>query len=152
MSIIEKKDYRIVDCDDLVLLRFKNNKGGRDSIGFYGNATNVFEGETTETQTRDVADFSSTSIERGREKVVKKRSQDKVVVSRSFPIYNKEGVKQLIDSHYIELFTGVKNDTAANQRNKWLEVQINLLQWTERQRDNQLFVVIEIIKPERYIV
>jgi len=71
-----------------------------------------------------------------------------MIVSRQFPSTESEGIRQLLRSREVELFTGVKNDTLFNQQNKWVKVQVIGRGWVERRNYFTFKVTIEIILPE----
>lgn len=141
---------RIIDPHDGLILRFKNDLGGRDLIHFPGNYALFVENETLTTVELNIENFNIDSPERSRDSVLKLRTQDKIQCSRFIDIENKDVVKQLISSRFVELYTGQKNDSESNQINAWVQVKIRLRDWNERSKENQIFVAIEIIPPERY--
>lgn len=143
-------EMRIIDPHDGLILRFKNDLGGRDLIHFPGNYALFVENETLTTVELNIENFNIDSPERSRDSVLKLRTQDKIQCSRFIDIENKDVVKQLISSRFVELYTGQKNDSESNQINAWVQVKIRLRDWNERSKENQIFVAIEIIPPERY--
>ena len=141
---------RMVDPKDGLILRFKNDLGGRDLMHFPGNYALFYENETVTTVEMNVTDFTESTGARGRETVLKLRSQDKIQCSRFIAIENKEAAKQLLSSRFVELYTGQKNDAPLQRDQNWLNVKIRLRDWNERAKENYIFLAIEIIPPERY--
>ena len=139
----------IAPCDGLIL-RFKNDLGGRDLIHFPGNFALLFENETVTTVEMNVTDFTESTGARGRETVLKLRSQDKIQCSRFIAIENKEAAKQLLASRFVELYVGQKNDTVLQRDGNWINVKLRLRDWNERAKENYIFLAIEITLPERY--
>ena len=150
MIAIQEKTMKVIDPCDGLILRFKNDLGGRDLVHFAGNYAKFFEVKTELKTDVEVTDFGFGSIDRSREKVLKKSSQDKIQCSRFFPSVNIDGFKQLLSSRYVELFTGVKNADLTSQTLDWIEVQISLREWQERVKENLVFIAIEILLPERF--
>jgi hypothetical protein len=150
MIAIEPITMRVVNPCDGLILRFKNDLGGRDLVHFEGNFNKVFEMKTDLKTEVNLSDFGTTALDRGREKVLKKSTVDKIQCSRFFPVKNEDGFKQLLASRYIELFTGVKNDTNTNRSFRWIEVQIELRDWQLRDKENMVFIAIDVILPERF--
>ena len=141
---------RMVDPKDGLILRFKNDLGGRDLMHFPGNYALFYENETVTTVEMNVTDFRSDTGARGRESVLRLRSQDKIQCSRFVKIENKEAAKQLLSSRFVELYTGKKNDAPLQRDQNWLNVKIRLRGWSERAKENYVFLSIEITLPERY--
>ena len=141
---------RMVDPKDGLILRFKNDLGGRDLMHFPGNYALFYENETVTTVEMNVTDFTESTGARGRETVLKLRSQDKIQCSRFIAIENKEAAKQLLASRFVELYVGQKNDTVLQRDGNWINVKLRLRDWNERAKENYIFLAIEIIPPERY--
>jgi hypothetical protein len=150
MIAIQEKTMKVIDPCDGLILRFKNDLGGRDLVHFAGNYAKFFEVKTDLKTDIDVKDFGFGSLDRAREKVLKKSTQDKIQCSRFFPAINADGFKQLLSSRYIEIYTGIKNDDDTSKALDWIEVQVSLREWQERVKENLIFIAIEIILPERF--
>ncbi|TVR40865.1 MAG: hypothetical protein EA392_02940 [Cryomorphaceae bacterium] len=150
MKLSEKKTLTVVDDCGGVLLRFKNDHSGRDLVMFPGNFAVRYSSGQVRTFDKFVTDFSL-SGDTGREDILSSEVVEKIQCSRFFPVANKDGMKQLFTSRSVEMFTGVKNDTPANQRNLWVQVRVSIRDWNERARENVIFVSIEIELPKRYV-
>ena len=150
-ALTDEKLYRIFDtCDTGVLLRFKNDFGGRDLIFFPGNYAIRTNSGSVQTFDRFVKDFSPTG-DSGRQDILLSEIIESIQCSRFISKANGEGMRQLFTSRFVEIFTGQKNDTPANQRNKWLQVRVSLRDWNERVKDNMIFVSIQVELPKRYV-
>lgn len=144
-------DMKIIDPCDGLILRFKNDFGGRDLIHFPGNYQVIFQSGNVQSVEVAVSDFLPASLERGREQVLSIDAVERIQCSRMVKRANIEGLKQLFSSRYVELFTGKKDDTTANKQNKWLQVQVSLRDWVERIKENEIFISIEIELPKRFV-
>lgn len=148
MALSNFIDMKIVEPCDGLILRFKNDFGGRDLVHFPGNYSISFQQGETRTIKSNISDFSETSRERGTEDVLEIKAGEKIQCSRFVKQVNGPGLKQLFTSRFVELFIGQKNDTPSIQQNGWLQVQVRLRDWSERIKENQIFVSIEIELPE----
>lgn len=148
MALSNIIDMKIVEPCDGLMLRFKNDFGGRDLIHFPGNYSISFQQGEIRTVKSNVTDFSRISKERGTEDVLVIRAGEKIQCSRFVKKANGPGMKQLFTSRYVEIFTGVKNDNTFNKQNSWLQVQIRIRDWNERINENQIFISAEIELPE----
>ena len=140
--------FRVVDPCNGVMLRFKNDLGGRDQIFFQHNASITYEAQTESTKENEITDYSLTAKETSNIEVLKMRAQDKMVVSRQLPTSETEAIKQLLRSRYVEMFTGVKNDTLSNKQNLWKQVQVFQRGWNQKLNGLHFKVTIEIVLPE----
>jgi len=64
MSAIEPITFRVVDPCQGILLRFKNDLGGRDQVFFEHNAAMVYEAQTTATKETEITDFTPASLQK----------------------------------------------------------------------------------------
>ena len=148
MALSNIIDMKIVEPCDGLILRFKNDFGGRDLVHFPGNYSISFQQGDTKTIKSNITDFSPSSRDRGTEGVLKITAGEKIQCSRFVKSINGPGMRQLFTSRFVELFTGSKNDTIENNEKSWLQVQVRIRDWNERIKENQIFVSVEIELPQ----
>lgn len=151
LVLSEEKILKVVDtCNGGLLLRFKNDLGGRDTVIFEGDYAVRYQGGDVQSIDRFVTDFSPAG-ESGRTEVLKTEIVESIQASRFYHKRNAEGMKQLLTSRWVEMFTGVINDTPENQREKWLRVEVRERGNVEKLKNDLCFMTIEVMLPKRFV-
>lgn len=157
MALSNIIDMKIINPCDGLILRFKNDFGGRDLVHFPGNYLVSFEQGETRTVKSNISDFSDESKQRGTSEVISIEAGEKILCSRWVKKQNGPGMKQLFTSRYVEIYTGKKVESIPGGEIElepkdlqfgWLQVQIAKRDWNERIKENQIFISAEIELPE----
>ena len=158
MAVITEIFARTVNvCEGDTIIRFLNDYSGWDVVLFPGNGQQSFEREIDATSSLRVTNFASNGGQTARERVDKITAGGTINVSRFFDGANKEGVDQMLSSRFVQIWTGPIPFTepfdvggVKQKPDYWLDCQLSLNRYEQRNKVNMIFISIKIILPKRF--